>query len=166
MSLFFFSQLLAALALCSDLISFQCKQRLHILFCFILSCSLLSIHFLCLAHWTAASLAFFGALRYIVSFFSTRRYHAVICLAGILLLTVLTWEGLLSLLAAAGSVSGTVAAFCKEDKQLRQIMFFCTVFWILHNILAGSPTAVLVEAVFMGSNCIGYFRYYILPNRC
>ncbi len=57
MSPFLLSQILAGLALCSDIVSFQLKKRAHILLCFIISCLLLSIHFICLDHWTAAGLA-------------------------------------------------------------------------------------------------------------
>lgn len=165
MSLFFISQLLAGAALCTDITSFQLKNRLHIIFCLILSCFLLGFHFVCLNYWTAAALSFFSAFRYIVSFFSTNKHYAGFCIIGIILLTLFTWNGPLSLLAAAGSATGTIAAFCKEDKNLRQIMLLGTSFWLTHNILAGSPAAVMVEIVFFSSNCFGYFRFYILPKR-
>jgi hypothetical protein len=35
----------------------------------------------------------------------------------------------------------------------------------VHNILAGSPGAVLMEAIFISSNIVGYFRFYIRPKR-
>ncbi len=79
--------------------------------------------------------------------------------------TIYTWEGALSLLAGTAGITGTVAAFNNNDKRLRQIMFVTTSLWILHNILAGSPGAVAVELVFLSSNVIGYFRYYILPKQ-
>ena len=39
-----------------------------------------------------------------------------------------------------------------------------TTIWIVHNYLAGSPGAVLMEALFISSNLIGYFRFYIRPK--
>jgi len=36
--------------------------------------------------------------------------------------------------------------------------------WIAHNYLAGSPGAVLMEAIFTVSNLAGYYRYYIRPK--
>ncbi len=34
-----------------------------------------------------------------------------------------------------------------------------------HPLHAGSPGAVLMEAIFIGSNLVGYFRYYIRPKK-
>ncbi len=165
MSLFFLSQILAGLALGIDILSFQMKKLHHILICFILSCLLLSIHFICLNHWTAASLAFFSCICFTVGSFFRKKRYAALCLAAVIALTAYTWEGPLSLLAGAGAIIDVIAAFSENDKQLRQLMFLCTSLWIIHNILAHSPGAVAVECVFLSSNIIGYFRYYIRPRR-
>jgi hypothetical protein len=77
----------------------------------------------------------------------------------------LSYNGLLSLLAGCGGCFGTVASFCKDDKRLRQLMLVGTSLWIVHNYLAGSPGAVLMEAIFIASNLVGYVRYYILPQK-
>ncbi len=39
-------------------------------------------------------------------------------------------------------------------------MIVGTLLWLIHNYLAGSPTAVLMELLFISSNLIGYYRYY------
>jgi hypothetical protein len=44
-------------------------------------------------------------------------------------------------------------------------MLVGTMIWITHNYLAGSPGAVLMEALFISSNLVGYFRYYIRPKK-
>jgi hypothetical protein len=81
------------------------------------------------------------------------------------LIAALSYSGLLSLLSSSGSIFGTMASFCKDDKRLRQLMLIGTILWTVHNILAGSPMAVLMELIFISSNLIGYFRFYILPKR-
>ena len=43
-------------------------------------------------------------------------------------------------------------------------MLIGTSLWIVHNFLAGSPGAVLMEAIFISSNLVGYFRFYIRPK--
>ncbi len=165
MSPFLLSQILAGLALCADIVSFQLKKRAHILLCFIISCLLLSIHFICLGHWTAAGLALLACIRFIISFFTDKKRYALLCIAAVIAVIIYTWEGALSLLAGAAGITGTIAAFNNNDKRLRQIMFITTSLWIIHNILAGSPGAVAVEFTFLSSNAIGYFRYYILPKQ-
>jgi hypothetical protein len=54
-----------------------------------------------------------------------------------------------------------VAAFQEDDRRLRQLMIVGTSFWLLHNYLIGSPTAVLMEVLFISSNLAGYYRYYV-----
>ena len=77
---------------------------------------------------------------------------------------VFSFEGLLSVLSCVATVLTTIAAFSKDDKRLRQLMMIGTTIWIAHNYLAGSPGAVLMEAIFTVSNLVGYFRYYIKPK--
>jgi hypothetical protein len=48
---------------------------------------------------------------------------------------------------------------------LRQLMFIGTCLWLIHNIIAGSPGAVIMEIIFLSSNMVGYFRYYIKPKK-
>ncbi len=44
-------------------------------------------------------------------------------------------------------------------------MLMGTILWTGHNIHAGSPMAVLMELIFISSNLIGYFCFYLLPER-
>lgn len=165
MSLFALSQILIGVALCTDIISFQFKERVHIISCLLVSCTLISLHFICLGHWTAACLGMVAATRFFVSLFSTSRVVMVFFLAAAVAAAVFTYDGILSVLGCGGSLFGTVASFSKDDKLLRQLMLIGTCLWLVHNILAGSPGAVLMEIVFISSNMVGYFRYYIRPAK-
>lgn len=78
-----------------------------------------------------------------------------------IIITAFSFEGLLSLLSCGGTIFGTVAAFCKEDKLLRQLMLVSTSLWLTHNYIAGSPGAVVMEFLFISSNLVGYYRFYI-----
>lgn len=163
MSLFVLSQILVGIAICTDIISFQFKKRVHIVSCLFVSCILISLHFICLGHWTAACLGIIAAARFSVSIFSTSRMFLGIFICATIIATVFTYEGLLSILGFAGSIFGTSACFCKDDKILRQLMLMGTILWLIHNIIAGSPGAVLMEIIFISSNIVGYFRYYVRP---
>ena len=74
---------------------------------------------------------------------------------------ILSYTGLLTLLATAGALITTTAAFLSTDRQFREYMMIGTVVWIAHNALAGSPGAVVLEIFFLGSNLVGYYRYYL-----
>lgn len=165
MSPFVLSQILVGIAICSDVISFQFKERTHIVSCLLVSCVMISLHFMCLGHWTAACLALVAAVRFTTSLFTTSRILLAFFIAVAVIVSAFTYEGLLSVLGCAGAVFGTVASFSKSDKQLRQLMVICTSIWIIHNFLAGSPGAVLMEILFLSSNIVGYFRYYIRPAK-
>ncbi|WP_163338214.1 YgjV family protein [Desulfopila sp. IMCC35008] len=165
MSLFAVSQILVGIAICTDMLSFQFKKRVHIVSCLLVSCTLISIHFMCLGHWTAACMGLLAAARFITCVFTTDRKVRTLFVLATLIVSMVTYEGLLSVLCTVGGLFGIYASFCEDDKPLRQLMAVGTSIWLLHNILAGSPGAVLMEILFLGSNFVGYFRYYIRPQK-
>ncbi len=164
MSHFMLSQILVGFAICTDILSFQLKDRKKIVSCLLVSCMLISVHFMLLDHWTAAGLGLLAAARFTTSLFSTSKKAMGLFVLATIIIGVFSYEGLLSILSCTGAVFGTVASFCKEDKLLRQLMLVGTALWLIHNFLAGSPGAVLMEALFFSSNLVGYFRFYIRPK--
>lgn len=165
MSAFAISQILIGMAICTDILSFQFKERKHIVSCLLISCVLIATHFMLLGHWTAAGLGLIAAARFLSSLFTTSRKAMVLFIVVTLATSVLTFEGVLSILSCCGAMVGTIASFCKEDRWLRKLMFIGTSLWLIHNVLAGSPAAVIMEIIFISSNVVGYFRFYILPQR-
>jgi hypothetical protein len=102
-----------------------------------------------------------AATRYLFGAFLTSKRAMAVFAFACLPVTVFTYEGLLSILSCGASLIQTTAAFCRNDKILRQTMIIGTVVWITHNVLAESPGAVLLESLFLCSNLAGYYRYYI-----
>jgi hypothetical protein len=41
------------------------------------------------------------------------------------------------------------------------MMMVSSLVWIVHNILAFTPAAVVLETFFLGSNVFAYYRFYI-----
>jgi hypothetical protein len=160
MSPFAVSQLLVAIAIGFDLLSFQFKERRRIIACLIVSCLLIAAHFALLGHWTAMGLGLLAAVRFVASYLTTSKKVMAVFLGASVLVAALTFHGVLSILSCLGSMFGTIGSFCKEDKQLRQVLLIATSLWLIHNWVAGSPTAVLMEALFISSNLLGYYRYY------
>lgn len=161
MSNFLLSQILVTIAIFTDILSFQFKERHRIVACLMVSALLISIHFMLLGHLTAAGLGLLAAARFATSLFSTSKSVMGLFMAGTIVIAAFSYEGLLSVLGCTGALFTTGASFCKTDKLLRQLMLVGTGFWITHNFLAGSPGAVLMEALFISSNLVGYFRFYI-----
>jgi hypothetical protein len=160
MSLYALSQLLVGIAIGFDLLSFQFKERRRIIACLIVSCLLIAVHFAFLGHWTAMGLGLLAAVRFVASYLTTSKKVMAFFIGASILVAALTFHGVLSVLSCLGSIFGTIGSFSKEDKQLRQVLLVATSLWLIHNWLAGSPTAVLMEALFITSNLLGYYRYY------
>ncbi|MGF1870566.1 YgjV family protein [Photobacterium indicum] len=161
MTAFLLSQIIIGFAAFFDLLSFQFKERKKIILCFVFAVILIAIHFALLEQWTAAGLMALAAVRYITSLFTTSRQMAVLFSISALVVTYFTYAGFISLISCTASLFQNAAAFSKEDKQLRQFMILATSCWIVHNIIIGSPTAVLLELLFITSNLVGYYRYYV-----
>lgn len=161
MSAFLLSQILVAIAICFDILSFQLKKRTHIVLCLSLAGIFISSHFLLLEKWTAAVLMMIAVTRYLSSYFTTSKKIMGLFVSASFVSTVLTFQGLLSIISCMGSIFQTMGAFCNDDKQLRQLMIIGTLFWLIHNIMAASPGAVVMEVLFLTSNLIGYYRFYI-----
>nr|WP_269093327.1 MULTISPECIES: YgjV family protein [unclassified Photobacterium] len=157
---FFLSQVLVAVAICFDLMSFQFKDRRKIVTCLFFAGTLISSHFILLEQWTAASLMVIATIRYLVSVFSTSpKLKYLFCTASVIS-TVVTYSGLASIISCFASIFQSIAAFNKDDRRLREFMIVGTALWLIHNYVVGSPTAVLMEVLFIFSNLIGYYRYY------
>lgn len=161
MSAYALSQILAAIAIAFDLLSFQFRQRRRIIACLAISCLFIASHFALLGHTTATGLALLAAVRLVAGYLTTSKRVMLFFLAATVAMTLCTFNGLLSLCSGLGSMFGTVGSFCRSDRTLRLVMMGATSLWLVHNILAGTPMAVLMEALFLGSNILGYYRFYL-----
>lgn len=165
MSYFVLSQILVAIAIVFDLMSFQFKDRRKIVFSLFIAGLLISTHFLLLEQWAAAGLMAIASIRYLTSFFTTSKKWMTVFILSSVGITILTYAAVTNLISCIGSIIQTGAAFCENDKKLRQLMIVGTSFWLIHNYMVGSPVAVVMELLFIASNIIGYFRHYIAPLR-
>ena len=161
MSDFVLSQVLVGVVFCFDMASFQFREKRHVLACLVVSALLLGIHFALLGVQTAAVLGFIAAARFFTAIFSHARWLLYLFLSLVVINGILSYAGLLTLLATVGALITTTAAFLATDRQFREGMMIGTVIWIAHNSLAGSPAAAVLEICFLGSNLVGYYRYYL-----
>lgn len=157
---FVISQALLCVTILFDVASFQFKDRKIVVFCLFIAAAFNAAHFFFLQQLTGAGLMAIGSLRYLISVFITSQKAAIPFMIFTVLITFFTYSGIISILACSGSLLKTVAAFCKNDKHLRQLMMVGTVLWIVHNGLAESPLGVVMEVLFLISNFIGYYRFY------
>jgi hypothetical protein len=158
---FVLSQVLVGVVFFFDLASFQFREKRHVLTCLVFSALLLGIHFALLGAQTAAIMGFIAAARFSVAIFSHARWWLYLFLSLVMVNGILSYAGSLTVLATAGGLITTTAAFMPTDRQFREYMMAGTLVWIVHNAMAGSPAAVVLETFFLGSNLVGYYRFYL-----
>ncbi len=73
--------------------------------------------------------------------------------------TALTWQGMISLLPFAGSLSSVVAFWHRKPKMIRRLAFLSSPPWLTYNIIVGSYPGIVVEILLMASNLIGQYRF-------
>lgn len=158
--MFLLSQCLVGVATLLDLASFQFKSRRIILLCLFSSVLLTSTHFFILGQQSAGWLMLIAAARYLYCVFA-RQYMVMLGFIILSMVTVfITWHNWLSGLALIATLIQTLASFQAKDFKLRILMIVGTSLWMAHNVMVGSPIAVLMEGLFLTSNIVGLYRFY------
>ncbi len=158
------SQIMAGLALITDAISFQCKRREYILACLVVSSALMTAHFYLLDIYTAAAIGVLSIARFSLSIFYVKQWLMWLFLAATLAVAVVTYNGVLTVLSASATSLFTIGAFQNNDHRLRLLSIAAVSLWIVHNALAKSVMGVVLEASFLASCMMGYYRFYIRPR--
>lgn len=160
MSTFLISQILAALAFLFGMASFQFKPRKVVLLCIFFCAVFNASHFLVLERYGAGTLIFVNSLRFLVAAFFPSQRWMWFFLGLSVVSFAFTWTDVISLLGLAATLIGTVGTFKHTDREIRIYLMWVSAFWVVHNLLVGSPVAMLMEACFLVSNYIGWRRFY------
>ena len=158
---FIISQVFALIALILSVLSFQFKDRKYILFCLIISALCIALQYVFLERYVWAALVAIGFIRYLVSYYYPKPFLIPFFVFGFWILTWVFWKDYYDILPFLSASTNTIGAFQKNDKYLRIIMLFGSPLLILYYFLIVSPVWILLELMFLGSNLIGYYRYYI-----
>tara|TARA_R110000744_G_scaffold98144_4_gene189626 strand:- start:3506 stop:4021 length:516 start_codon:yes stop_codon:yes gene_type:complete len=161
---FLLSQLLVTVTLIIECCAMQFKNKNYILAALSVSCLFNGFHYLLLDQPTAGYIFLFSSVRFLISIKWKFQWISVVSLCLSLLITVSTYNGLLSVIGFMATILITTGSFSHNDKFLRLMMIAGGLLWFIHNLILGSPIGVVVETVFVGSSCIGYYRYYIVKR--
>ena len=160
MDSFLISQALAAVAFTCGVISFQYKKRRNVLLWLSASALTNACHFFVLGRNGAGTLYVVMGVRVFTAAFTTDRRLMYVFMALIVAGFFVSYERPLDILALFGSLLPTYGNFQKSDRKIRLIYMACALIWMIHNYIAGSPVAVLMETTFLVSNLVGYYRIY------
>ena len=155
------SQVLVTIAIIFDLLSFQFKERQHVVACLSFAGCLISTHFYLLDMITAAFIMGIATVRYMTSYFTSHPYARTLFLSLNIMTLIFTYHSLVSVISFIGSSIQTIGAFSRDDREMRLIMMVGTLVWLVHNVAINSPMAVVMEIVFLVSNLAAYYRYYL-----
>ena len=161
---FIISQILVAIAMIFDFLSFQYKDRKKTFLCFIISASLISIHYFLLFKIAAWVIVFFSVLRFLTCYFTTNQKYLYLFVFLNTASLFFTFKGIYDLIIYLGALIIIVWNFQKDNTNMRKTMMVWTSIVIIYNIIIFSPMWAIMEWSFLISNLIWYYRFYIKPE--
>lgn len=162
---FLLSQILIGIAFLTDFASFQFKDRKIIVLFLCISAALISAHYFLLEKNTAGVLMIMSVIRFLTSYFSTRKIFMFSIIGISFLAFIFTYSTPPSILILISVLFFTIGAFQKKDKKLRPLLMCGTCLMITYDAIIFSPMAILLESSFLVSNLVGYYRFYIQKKK-
>jgi hypothetical protein len=161
---FTLSQILVGITFLFITASFQFRSQNALKLCLVIGCVFLAAHFYLLEAYTATVTTSIAAVRFTVSMFWRDDRLFYLFFAMVLISAVITYSGALTVLATVATGLSTWAAFRHSDKEFRLFLMAASAVMMVHNILAFTPAAVLMEVFFISSNLIAYRRLHSERN--
>jgi hypothetical protein len=160
MDTFIVSQYIAGVSFLIGICSFQFKTRRQILLCWFFADAINALHFFVLGRPAAVALLCVSASRFLTAAHTKDRrwmyLFFVLTIAGF----SATYQHPVSFLVLISGILGTYGTFHQADKSVRMALLFCSVLWVIHNVIVGSPVAVVMELSYLASNVIGLWRHH------
>jgi len=160
MSDFLLSQVIAAIAFGCGVISFQSRARRSILLWLSGSAIANACHFFILDIPAPGTLLLIMGVRSLAAAFSVNRKIMYLFFGVILVGFFFSYKTPLGFLGLFGALAATYGSFQKTDKRVRVILMLSAASWMVHNILVRTPVAAVMEATFLTSNLLGYWRFH------
>lgn len=155
------AQLIGLFGLISHVMSFQQSRRGRVLVLLMVGCIFWAVHFLLLGFYTAAVLNLIAAVRSWVFYkFKDRTNKTLLNMFLLILIvsTLVTWQGPISVLPLLASVFSTYASWGVSAQTIRWLTIPSPVLWFVHNVFAGS-IGVIADSMVLSSILVGLYRH-------
>lgn len=164
MDIEFIGQLIGIAAAIVTVFSFQCKSNRALFAMQTVSTALFTVSFALLGAYTGAALNALAALRSFSFGFLPKKWRTpafiVISLLN-LILTVFTYEGILSLIVFTANFLSTIAMWKDDPKWIRIAQLFCvSPAWIAYNASHRAIGGLFTECFSIASVLIYFLRVY------
>ena len=160
MNEFLLSQIIAAIAFTCGVISYQLRARRSILLWLSGSSIVNACHFFVLGRAAPGILFLIIGARSLTAAFSINRKIMYVFVGLILIGFFCSYKSPLGFLGLFGTLSGTYGSFQKTEQGVRVFHMLANASWMAHNILVMTPVAAIMEATFLTSNVLGYWRFH------
>ena len=160
---FLIGQFFGFAAMATGIIMYQFKRHRTIMLLMMLCAGLWCLHFICLGKYTAVFMNLLNVIRSVLYSFRGRKWAdsrlipAAICVSS-LVISAFTWEGPLSLLPAAASVSSTLANWQTDTRRLKLLTIPVCVGWFVYNLFGRSYAGMANEIFVLASVFIALYR--------
>ena len=165
MILFWTVQILGIIGLIFYAVSFQMKTKENLLIMQVISNVFTTIQFVLTMAVTGAVHTLLGVIRGIVFYFFKKRdlnpnkIALVIFEIAIILGTIFTWSGMLSILPLIGMTANLYGQWQNNMKIVRICAVISAILWSVYAFYTGVYTAMLTEIFKMASSLIGLWRF-------
>ena len=157
---YYIAQAFAVVAIVFYLLTFQFKDRSHILWCMTGSALFNACHHFALEGYAATFLALVSMSRSIAAYYITSRWVMSAFVLIAIMLFVWTYQSPIQWLLLIASLLATWASFQTRDRVIRLIFMLTTALWLIHNCWIGTVGGIMLEVCFLGSNIYAYRRFY------
>lgn len=159
------AQLVGGIGVALLIAAFQVNNRSAILKIQIANCLVWALYYLLVGAFTGAGMVIIAAIRCWA--FERYRQHEWLLQFFIVVYavtTLLTWEGITSILPFIGIILASVAMWQKTPQSIRLISLTPTAFWLPYNFTSGSYMGMIGDIVTFSSVTIGIIRFDLLPR--
>jgi hypothetical protein len=111
------------------------------------------LHYALLGHWTAAAMNGVMSVQTVMAIMLVRApklrwtYYVLLPVPG--LASLMTWQGLPSLLAAAATTLSTIGRMQTNETTLRVLLLASTPLWAAHDMIVGSAPGLIADLLNM-----------------
>jgi hypothetical protein len=162
---FLISQILVWIAIFTDFLSFQFKDRKKVLLILTVSSLLIALHYLLLWEINAFYLVLISMVSFLVSAYTYDKKIMLWFFILYLVPIVLNYSNLIDIILFIAMYIMLFAKFIKDDKYIRIYIMLATCFGLLFNILIWTPVWILLQILFLWSNIIWYYKHYLRNNK-
>ena len=159
------AQAIGTLATAIAILAFQCKDTKKLYLMQFFSNLFFTLHYLVLGAATGLLLNGMGTVRLVLLSLINKKWARSnaamwILMAVMVLCTVITWNGWLSLLPAIAQIFSTPLYFKRNGKMLRYgQLFFMSPCWLIYNIFNYSIPGAVTDLMHMTSVIISLIRF-------